>query len=305
MINYKSALNDIKDYPVIYCKKSGAIKECNDIAKNEIVIKKSNNVLDYILPEYQRIIIDMLNNANPTHNNSYSYVVGATNYNNYYVTYIHLKDHSTILSFKNINEKNNNDKFWNEKIISLQVSLEKSNKVLRCISRLCKDVLYKNRSDLEGILLDICTSLELEKCSVCFKNGINHIIYCKKTDLNTYECSKYDGTLTESCYFHSQEEYNRPWKITKFIKIPCDQCCLFTRDGDTEKYKNRSIGVIQLLHGKVIGYFHFLTKSERNLSDTEIESIQDLSHVLAYIVNNKEEVRTTIDYINKKFQDLT
>lgn len=305
MINYKSALNEIKDYPVIYCKNSGFIKECNDVAKSEIINQKSNNLLDYILSDYQSIIINMLNNKSPNNNNSYSYVVGTTNFKNYYVSYTHLKDKSTIFSFKNITDSNNSDKFWNEKILSLQISLAKSNKILRCISRLCKDVLYKNRSDLEGIILDICQSLELEKCSVCFKNGIQHIIYCKKT-VNGYECCKYDGEDRSNCYFPTIEDYEKKWQLTNFISIPCEHCCLFARDNDIDKYKNRSIGAVQLiLNNKVIGYFHFLTKSERKLSDVEIESIQDLSHVLAYIVNNKEEVRTTIDYINKKFQNLT
>lgn len=302
--NYKSTLNQITDYCVVYCDSSGYIKESNDKAKNEITNKGYFNILDYIIPEYKSIITNMLDGKISTE--KHVYVIGCINDNNYYITCTHIKENTGILfSFKNTIEKN--DKWWNDKIISLQISLAKSNNVLRCVSKLCKDVLYKNRSNLDSILLDIAKALDLEKCSVCFKNGVSHIVYCTRTDSGDYTCKKFNGfDDMKHCYFKEILTYTKTWKLSKLIKIPCDQCCLFARDGDVEKFKDRTINVIQLtLNDKVIGYFHFLPRLERDLTNIEVESILDLSHVLAYIVNNKEETRITIDYINKKFKDLT
>lgn len=306
MIDYTESLNSIKDYLVIYCDRSGIIKAFNDLARNCLSIRNDCNtkyLLDYVLPEYRHIVSKYLNKNTHT-NKTYTHVVGLCDQKNYYLLVTNCNNGNQIFSFKDICDTNNGEKYWQNKIIQLEVSMRRANRVLRCVSNICKDVLYKNRSDLEEILLNISQSLELEKSAICFKNGTNHVIYCKKLNDNSYICQKLDGLDNNLCYFNNINQTNDKWQLSNLIKIPCEQCCLFEKE-EIKNANNRSIGVVQLaLNDKVVGYFQYLPKQESELSDSEMQSIQNLSSVLAYIVNNKEEVRLTIDYINQKFKDL-
>ena len=61
---------------------------------------------------------------------------------------------------------------------------------------------------------------------------------------------------------------------------------------------------LKLNTNKVIGYFEFVEGDSHKLSGTELEVLEGLSQILAYIINNKEQVEDVTRYIQQKFTNL-
>lgn len=181
-------------------------------------------------------------------------------------------------------------------------NLIKNSLVLKAISHICNNVLYKNRSDLIEIIEEIAIAFHLVKAAICFTNGTRHIVYADRNADNTYQVGRMDGVeIKENCQIWKNE--------INFIDSPKLIFKVTSRDINcnrlTQKNTNVNILKLKLNSQKVVGFFEFVEDEQFKLSDAELEILESLSQLLAYIVNNKEQVFETTNYIKEKFRMLT
>lgn len=181
-------------------------------------------------------------------------------------------------------------------------NLIKNSLVLKAISHICNNVLYKNRSDLVDIIEEIAIAFHLVKAAICFRNGTGHIVYADRNTDNSYQVGRMDGVeIKENCQIWKNEInfINSPKLIFKVSSIDID-CNRLTQ-------KNTCVNILKLKLNsqKVVGFFEFVEDDQFKLSSAELEILESLSQLLAYIVNNKEQVFETTNYIKEKFRMLT
>lgn len=185
--------------------------------------------------------------------------------------------------------------------------MSENNKILKTISNICKDVFYKDRSTLSDIVADLTKSFHLALASVYFKNGINHLVYCKKNEDNTFTQEIIDGTTT----LLSNQDI---WEIEKKY-TNCKDLLFHVNLKDVElpivsdikkKYPEKKISILKLKlnNNNVIGFFEFIEDDNFKLSNAEIEVLESLSQILAYIINNKEQIEDISSYIKQKFATI-
>ena len=84
--------------------------------------------------------------------------------------------------------------------------------------------------------------------------------------------------------------------------IPCNITC--------EKLcGNNNLSIVHVLKLKlndntVIGFLEFIEDDHFKLSNSDLEILESLSQILAYIINNKEQVNDITAYIKQKFMHL-
>lgn len=295
-------LNSVEDYFVVHCSKTGYIKNSNAEARKHILIDETkNNILDFIREEYKSIIRQILINPSEFFSRPITWVVGFKSNVNCYISTNIINETDIVFSFKDITKDTKNDAFWTNKLLTYKMQVNRYNKVLECISTLYKNILYRNRSDLEDILLHLTSGLKLDRSVICFRNGVNHVIACVKQD-EGYKCQKLDGpnanfSLPDVC------TYDEIWGHSKLLKVSASDCGYSLND-DPER-EHRTVDIIQLvLDNKIIGYFGCIPEIEYPLSTSEMEALENLSQILSYVINNKEETRMTIDYINTRLRNI-
>lgn len=299
-------LNEINDYYIIHCRRDGTIVKTNELSKEIVTNFENKNILDFVQEEYSNIIQKILKDPINFISQPKTWVIGFKTLINCYINVNIIRNNEILFSFKNIAEKNTCDTFWANKLLTYKAKIQRANKILLCISSICKNVLYKNRSDIEDILIDLSSSLNLKKSTMCFKNGQYHIYHCEKDKDEKYTIKKIDIQSLENCHMIKDDNYSKIWdeSVEKPLKYICDENCPCKShnicDGCDEIVK-----VYQLvLHDKVVGYFEYVSEYNRELNSVEVEAISSLTQVLAYVINNKEETRLTIDYIKSKFKEL-
>lgn len=186
----------------------------------------------------------------------------------------------------------------------LNTYITKNNVVLKTISDICKDIFYKDRSSLSEILLQLSKTFHLERSVICFKNGTNHIIYCRKQKNGLYDKGKIDGDLEKPCMIWDNEK-NFLHEKKLIFDIPCTLTCVSPSD-DYEEEQNGTAHVLKLKldDNKVVGFFEFIENEKFKLSKADLDILESLSQILAYIITNKEHVVDVTNYIKKKFENL-
>ncbi len=192
-------------------------------------------------------------------------------------------------------------------ISQLNDYVSKNNLVLKTISNLCKNVFYKDRSALSDILIGIASSFKLIKAAICFKNGTRHLIYCKKHSDGTYESGKIDGTaeLNKRCVIWEKEKDYISCKDLIF-QVPCSMTCIDLVYNETDYSKYRmNVLKLKLNDDTVVGFLEFIEDKQFELSTSDLEILESLSQILAYIINNKEQMEDVSKYIKDKLTNLT
>lgn len=299
-------LNEINDYYIIHCDKNGKIINANNKSSEIISNYKDKNILDFIQPEYCHIIKKIIDDPINFISQPKTWVVGFNQLINCYINVNIVKNNDILFSFKNICDNRPCDSFWSNKLLTYKLKIQRAHKILLCVSSICKNVLYKTRSDIEDILLDLCNSLNLKKATICFKNGKYHIYHYGKENDDKYYIKKLDIDTLENCTIISDKNYLDVWdeNTIKPKKYICDENCP-CKIHNLCSGCSETVKVYQLsLQDKVIGYFEYVSSNNKELNSVELEALDSLSQVLAYIINNKEETRLTIDFIKSKFKEL-
>lgn len=193
-------------------------------------------------------------------------------------------------------------------ISQLNDYVSKNNLVLKTISNLCKNVFYKDRSALSDILTGIASSFKLIKAAICFKNGTRHLVYCKKHNDGTYECGKLDGTkelIQKKCTIWESEK-NYITSADLIFTVPCKMTCIDLTYNNND-YTDGSMHVLKLKlnDNTVVGFLEFVEDENFQLSTSDLEILESLSQILAYIINNKEQVEDVSNYIKSKFNAIS
>lgn len=193
-------------------------------------------------------------------------------------------------------------------ISQMNDSITRNNLVLKTISHLCKNFLYKDRSMLKDVLIDISTAFNLRSSAICFKNGTKHLVTCKRLHNGTYETERLDGNEIPkfaNCQIWKQEtEYSNSKEL--LFQAPCSITCaklIYTQ----KESENLVVHVLKLKlnDDTVIGFLSFVEDKQFHLSKSDLEILESLSQILAYIVNNKEQIDSVTKYIKEKFSNLT
>lgn len=186
----------------------------------------------------------------------------------------------------------------------LNAYITKNNVILKTISDICKDIFYKDRSSLSDILLQLSKTFHLDRSAICFKNGTNHIIYCRKQKNGLYDEGKIDGDLKKPCKIWDNEK-NFLHEKKLIFDIPCTLTCVTPAD-DYQEEQNGTAHVLKLKldDNKVIGFFEFIENENFRLSKADLDILESLSQILAYIITNKEHVVDVTNYIKQKLENL-
>lgn len=191
------------------------------------------------------------------------------------------------------------DTFWEDTISKYDYYINRARNVIQSTSLLIQDIFYKNRSDINSILKQLCESLNIQFAIVLFRNGCDHLIYCKNI-LSGYECSQIENEhITFDDYKFNEnvrQQISETFKIKMYkdtyMKIYCEDIIP----------DNKNVYLLKLMFGpKEIGYFEFATHSNIQLTPSEIKLVQSLSSILAYVINNKYEQIEIEKYIKEKF----
>lgn len=290
----KELINDIP-YGVIVCHTDGNIVYKNSAAceflSSSTEIDSSDNILPYIDDGYKDIIKMILSNP----------VEGTT-------FHLHLKNSNK--TFKVVPKKSS---IYPDNIILMLYDSTKTartikdNTILKTISSICKDVFYKDRSTLDDIVLDLSKAFHLKLAAIYFKNGCNHLIYCKKNQNDEYETNVLEGTQTLSDQdIWVREQYYHECKDLIFTVKLKETDGLILRDlKDRMPDQTMHILKLKLTDNQVIGFLEFIEDDHLKLSNSELEILESLSQILAYIINNKEQVADITAYIKQQFNNIS
>jgi len=190
--------------------------------------------------------------------------------------------------------------FWMETIYKYDYYLQRSQDVIIGIAKLIQNFLYKQRSDIFDIVKDLHNALKIEHSLVLFRNGHDHILYCKD-NIASQDC-RYIKDLT---YLDAKFDENIVTPITDILHIKKYKDSYIKEFVNDDSLGNKNVYVLKLVFGpKTIGYFEFIPYSHILLTPVELTMIQSLSSILAYIINNKNEQANLESYIKEKFQSF-
>ena len=286
-------INDIP-YGVIVCHKDGNIVYKNSAAikflSTATEIATSSNVLSYIDERYIDAVKEILKNPNEST-----------------TLHLHLKNNDQ--TFKVVPKRSDTNS--NNIILMLYDSTKtartiKENTILRTISSICKDVFYKDRSTLDEIVLNLSQAFHLKLAAIYFRNGCNHLIYCKKTQTDEFECKTLEGTqtLSDQDIWVREQNYSQCKDLIFTVKLK-DTDGLILRDlKDRMPDQTMHILKLKLTDDEVIGFLEFIEDDNLKLSNSELEILESLSQILAYIINNKEQVADLAAYIKQRFDGI-
>lgn len=286
-------INDIP-YGVIVCHKDGNIVYKNsaatEILNSETEVLGGTNILSYIDDGYVNAIKEIL--TNPNEDNT-----------------IHLHLKTKTKTYKVVPKRSQID--TNNIILMVYDSTKtaetiKENTILKTISDICKDVFYKDRSTLDEIVLALSQAFHLKLAAIYFRNGCNHLVYCKKTQDDQFECKTLEGTqtLSDQDIWMREQNYVNCKDLIFTVKLK-DTDGLILRDLK-ERMPDQSMNILKLklTDENVIGFLEFIEDDNLKLSNSELEILESLSQILAYIINNKEQVADLSAYIKQQFDNI-
>lgn len=311
-----SDILDELEYGVVLCQKNGTMLYANTQA-SVIFNCPSGNLTDYnilsFVDEYFRDRVKLLLET-PEES------IQSTGNNFIYIKLNGLSSKIFKLLFKKTKEDNilfmiydyTTSKLEKDNMIKnisqMNDNITRNNLVLKTISNLCKNVFYKDRSMLDEILTDLTVTFHLRKSAICFKNGVRHVICCRKKKDGDYETERIDGdgnTPPHICQIWEREKDYVNCKELIF-QIPSTITCnkvYFPNHDQTQCIVH--VLKLKLNNDTVVGFLEFVEDDDFQLSNSDLEILESLSQILAYIINNKEQVQDMTDYIKKKFKSIT
>lgn len=198
------------------------------------------------------------------------------------------------------NQKPNNDSFWMETIFKYEYYIKRYSGVLESVSKLVEKLFYKNRSNLDQVITELHNALKIEHSMLLFRNGHDHIVYCK------------NNAIDNQCDFVKDDNYKyTDDNFEKDVMLQINDLMIVKKYDDTyinsfikdDTMRGKKVYILKLAFGsKIIGYFEFIPYSYIMFTPVEIKLIQSLSTILAYIIHNKNEQLDIENYINTKFK---
>jgi len=282
---------DLPNYMIIICNLSGDVIQKPD----EVDIKTIFDIIDdQSLPEFHDYIKSIFQDG------KYIQVrrVHLNNDSDYYLN-TEILNSKIVFQFNKctVFDPESEDKFWMDTVFKYEYYLKRNRNVVISISKLIENFFYKNRSDIEDILKDLHSSLNIQHSLLLFRNGRDHILYCKD-EISTYKCDYLDKDLH---YLDSKFEEKVVARVTDVLIIKKYEDTYIHEFVKDKSLDRKNVYVLKLMFGpKTIGYYEFIPHNYIMLTPTELSLIQSLSSILAYIINNKNEQLEIENYIKEK-----
>ena len=285
---------NLPNYIIIICDINGNIIQSPD----NIEISKIMDIIhEDSLLQFHEYVKSMFSSENyiQTHK------LKLKNNKNYYLTIeiINGKICCTFQECDDIDHKNIED-FWMNSIFKYNYHINKYIKILNSLSNLVENIFYKNRSDIKNIIIELCTVLKLQYSLVMFHNGKDHAIYCKD-NISDFECIDLDKDNKIDIDDNKFNE-NVYKKIANILIVKRYEDTYFGKLlPNIKDNTNKKVYILKLMFGDtVIGYFEFIPHSFVELEKIEINLLQNLSTILAYVIYNKSEELIIKKYITEK-----
>jgi len=308
----ENLLNDLP-YGVIVCQSNGNMLYTNTSASKLLNCQSGNltnyNILTYIDEYFTKKVQDVLEDPDS--------VVNTIDRNFIIVKLKGLTTKFFKIIFKKSDDRNNiilmmhdyttykleHDNLT-QSLTQLNDNITKNNLVLKTITNICNNVFYKDRSEISSILLELSKTFNLKKSTICFKNGVRHILYCNKDSNGSYTVNKLDGDkILDDCQIWNNEVNYLDCKELMF-KVPHCITCWHKLDHGHCDFEYMTLLKLKLSSQEVIGFFGFVENDAFKLSKTDLEVLESLSQILAYIINNKEQVADVTSYIKQQFSKI-
>ena len=301
-------LDDIP-YGIIVCKEDGGMLYSNEVVSKlfncDLKTDTDYNVLSLIDTSFKEKVIDLLSSIRNNTNACNFLYLKIKNYKDKFYKVVakksdQNKDNIILMIYDYTPIKIQQDSLT-ESYNQMSDNLIRNALVLKVISHICNNVLYKDRSTLSEIVTELAYAFHLQKAAICFKNGTGHVVYANRKKDNTYDVGKREGDFVKSRCPIWKNEINYINCTQLIFKVPVGISCWETNE------QNETVNILKLKldSQKVIGFFEFVEDSNFKLSNAELEILESLSQLLAYIVNNKEQVTESTNYIKEKFKSLT
>lgn len=293
---------------IIQCRPSGQIISLNQTARNILKfdgeLSESDNILNYIsspqVSDILKLVLSFPGKFSAITRRDILYVNITTHPKKTYLVSFNKRQKDTILlKFIDFDEHQIQDQIAQLKLEEQTRAIIRSNNILKAITEICKNILGKNRSHIDDILKTLCTALELDNAVMCFKNGALHSIVCTKDETTSeYKIIKLDRDCNSTmCYTANLSECGTQSVLEH---NNCSNGCL--EHLNLETHKNLVIPL--RLEGSVLGFLNISEDIDHELSQLEIEAIENLSNILAFVVYNKEEQNSIIEHIKQRFDTL-
>lgn len=287
---------DLPNYIIIICDINGNIIQCPDDVK-------INKMMDILHVDSLAIFHEYIKSMFANEQYVQTHKLKLANNKDYYIT-IEIINGKICCTFQCCQDKcdKNLEDFWMNSILKYNCHINKYTRILNSLSNLVENIFYKNRSDIKNIIVELCTVLKLQHSLVMFHNGKDHAIYCRD-NISNFDCEDLDKTRDIHIDDNKFEE-NIYKKIADILVIKRYEDTYFNELMTEEVNKDnvtKKVYVLKLMFGNnVIGYFEFIPYSFIELEKTEINLIQNLSSILAYVIYNKAEELEIKKYIAQK-----
>ena len=286
-------LNDIP-YGVIVCQDNGDIVYLNTQAASYLDFKENRkNFLTYLDDDNSELIKSILDEHQPDYK-AYIRIKGNINKTYKVTTKRSTKnpEHVIFMIYDN----------------SDSAIIFENNKILKTISNICKDLFCKDRSNLDDIVVDLTQSFHLKLGSIYFKNGTNHLVYCIKNNDGSFTHESLDGCytlLSNQDIWVREKNYKFSDELIFHVNLKDIDNPILSRFKKERPDDKISILKLKLTNNNVVGFFEFIEDDNFKLSVAEIEILESLSQILAYIINNKEQIDDISSYIKEKFDSIS
>lgn len=284
---------NIPSYMNIICNLSGDILQSPAEIKNKSIFE----IIDPLsLSTFKDQIKNIIDNKNFLEIRSTYLIDGKM----YYVSFEIIEGTKLRFRFKkDCDETCGADCFWRGSVAKYDYYIQRARQIINSTSYLVKNLFYKNRSNVVDILIELSKSLNFKYSMVLFRNGCDHIIYCKD-NLDGYLCEPIEviSDRFKDDIFDNRFEY----KISDtFIIKKYSDTYMKIYGNEKNIQDNTDVYVLKLMFGpKHIGYFEFISHQNIHLTPTELNLIESLSTILAYAINNKAEQIEIENYIKEK-----
>jgi hypothetical protein len=308
-------INELQ-YGVVLCQRNGDMLYTNDQASKIFNCPSGNlndyNILSYIDEYFHnkvKMILSEPDQSILSFGHDFIYVkLNGLQSKIYKLKFKKTKDDNILLMIYDYTTNKLDRDNLIKNISQMNDSVTRNNIVLKTISHIINNFFYKDRSMIKDILVDISSAFRFKNSAVCFKNGTNHVITCKRLRDNTYEVENLNGEQISghnNCIIWNQEQQHSGCKDLIF-QAPCNITCskLYYNQNESNKLLVQILK-LKLNDDTVIGFLSFIEDDRFKLSNSDLEILESLSQILAYIINNKEQIDDVTKYIKEKFSNLT
>ncbi len=288
---------NLPNYIIIICDINGNVIQSPDNVK-------ITKIMDILHEDSTMIFHENIKNMFSSEQHLNTFKLKLLNNKDYYIT-IEIINGKICCTFQECDDKNrkNVEDFWMNSILKYSYHTIKYTRILNSLSNLVEDIFYKNRSNIKNIVIELCEVLKLQYCLVMFHNGKDHVIYCKD-NISNFDCVNLEEG-TENINI-DDDKFNQDIykKIADILIIKRYEDTYFSKflENDINKENiGKKVYVLKLMFGdNIIGYLEFVPHSFIELEKTELNLIQNLSSILAYVIYNKSEEMEIKKYIAQK-----